>query len=351
MKAFVARELAALHGPGAAGLAVERLAGDASDRRYYRVRTADGLPNYVVMEILSLESALKSEEVTLYHSTTGELPFLNIQRFLAGLGLPVPQVHRYDPAARLMLLEDLGETLLGDAARGEPRAALARYETAVDLLVAMQARASGDATGRAQCVAFRQRFEPALLAWEFDHFLEYGIEKKGAALGPADAAAIRDKFAAIAGEIAAAPVVFTHRDYHSRNLLVMPGTLGIIDFQDALLGPPTYDLASLLRDSYVALPEEMIDALVARYLSLARKEKIPGTGDAAAFRRLFDLTALQRNLKAAGRFDYIAAVKGNPRYLPAIPRTLGYVARTLARYPELADLRRRLARYVPALAG
>ena len=351
MKAFVEGQLAALHGPDAGGFSVERLPGDASDRRYYRVRTAAGLPDYVVMEILSLESALKSEEVTLYHATTGELPFLNLQRFLAGLGLPVPRVHRYDPAARLMLLEDLGDTLLWDVAHPDPRAALVPYERAVDLLAAMQARAGEGAPGRAECVAFRQRFEPALLGWEFDHFLEYGIEKKGTAIDPADAAAIREVFAAIAREITAAPAVFTHRDYHSRNLLVTGNGLAIIDFQDALLGPPTYDLASLLRDSYVALPEEMIDALIARYLGLARKEKIPGTGDAAAFRRLFDLTALQRNLKAAGRFDYIATVKGNPKFLPYIAPTLGYAARTLARYPELADLRTRLARYVPALAG
>jgi aminoglycoside/choline kinase family phosphotransferase len=349
---FVARELVRLHGDGAAsGFTVLRLEGDASDRRYFRVRTPDNLPDYVVMEILRLESALKSEEVTLYHDVAGELPFLNLQRYLKRLGLPVPQVHRYDADARLMLLEDLGETLLWDVAHADPAKALPFYEAAVDLLVRMQARATRDDRGPRECFAFRQRFEEALLVWEFDHFLEYGVQKKGIAIAEDDLAIIRGEFGKIARAIASAPVVFTHRDYHSRNLMVTGAGLGIIDFQDALLGPPTYDLASLLRDSYVQLPEPMIDGLVARYLAAARAEGIPGTEDAEAFRKLFDRTAIQRNLKAAGRFDYIATVKGNPKFLPCIAPTLGYVAKNLARDPSLADLKDRLAKYVPALGA
>jgi aminoglycoside/choline kinase family phosphotransferase len=124
--------------------------------------------------------------------------------------------------------------------------------------------------------------------------------------------------------------------------------LGVIDFQDALMGPASYDLASLLRDAYVALDESFIDELIARYLeNMAGSAAVPV--DRHEFRRLFDFTSIQRNLKAAGRFVYIDRVKHNPKFLADIPRTLGYVRRNLAKYPELAPLRKHLAPYVPEL--
>ena len=349
MNDFVARTLADHHGrPVRFGL--ERLAGDASDRRYYRARTEEGLPDAIVMELTTLDNIVRSEEVTLYHDTAGELPFLNIGRFLAGLGLPVPEIHAFDREAGLMVLADLGETLLYDAVqeRGVGDAA-DLYRRAVDLLIALHARATESAPGAADCVAFRQRFEVPLLVWEFDHFLEYGIESKGIEIAAGDKETIRASFRDVAEEIAAAPAVFTHRDYHSRNLLVTGSGLGIIDFQDALLGPPTYDLASLLRDSYVQLPDALRDELVEQYRAGAAAAGVPGTEDAVAFRRLFDRTAMQRNLKAAGRFDYIDQVKHNPKFLADIPRTLAYVRNDLETYEELAGLREALARYCPAL--
>jgi len=147
--------------------------------------------------------------------------------------------------------------------------------------------------------------------------------------------------------------VFTHRDYHSRNLMVreksVNGTrLGVLDFQDALMGPATYDLASLLRDAYIALDEPLVDDLIACYLGRMAGSMAVGT-DAGKFRRLFDLTSIQRNLKAAGRFVYIDRVKHNPKFLADIPRVLGYVRQNLAKYPELATLRKHLTTYVPEL--
>jgi aminoglycoside/choline kinase family phosphotransferase len=124
--------------------------------------------------------------------------------------------------------------------------------------------------------------------------------------------------------------------------------LGVIDFQDALLGPATYDLASLLRDAYIALDERLIDRLVDRFLDGLNAQGQKGISR-DAYRRLFDLTSIQRNLKAAGRFVYIDRVKGNPKFLSDIPRTLGYVTRNLAKHSELSTLRALMGKYVPEL--
>ena len=122
-----------------------------------------------------------------------------------------------------------------------------------------------------------------------------------------------------------------HRDYHSRNLMWRDERLCIIDFQDARLGPDTYDLASLLRDSYVDLPEQVVDELIAYFLALQGR-----SAESAEFRRRFDLMALQRNLKALGTFGYQTTARRNPVYIQYIPRTLNYVRANLHRYPRFA---------------
>jgi aminoglycoside/choline kinase family phosphotransferase len=137
--------------------------------------------------------------------------------------------------------------------------------------------------------------------------------------------------------------VFVHRDYHSRNLMVTGDRLRVIDFQDALMGPRTYDLASLLRDSYVSLDHALVDRLIGYYLAALAGPR----PDTAAFQRLFDLTGFQRNLKAAGRFIYIEKVKGRPTHLPYVTPTLHSAKRVLERYPDLTELRGLLAPYVP----
>jgi aminoglycoside/choline kinase family phosphotransferase len=185
--------------------------------------------------------------------------------------------------------------------------------------------------------------------WEFDHFLEYGVVARNEKpMRADDEQSVRAEFQKIAELLAAQPQVFTHRDYHSRNLMVDGGRLGVIDFQDALMGPAVYDLASLLRDAYIALDQELIDEMIVYYL-----DQMAGCGleyaDRAAFRKLFDLMSIQRNLKAAGRFVYIDRVKHNPKFLADIPRVLTYVRRNLAKHPELAALRKHLTPYVPEL--
>jgi hypothetical protein len=332
--------------------AVTPLPGDASNRRYFRLVSADGRQTAILMVLADPEGFKASEEaVSGTARAVTELPFLNIWRHLHRRGLQVPQLHHYDQAGGWLLLEDTGDRLLSHAAHGQPSETVrALYRQAIEELVRLQTLASTPPDP--QCLAFGRSFDVALFMWEFDHFLDYGIEaRRGAALAPAQRRAIDDAFRPIAAELAAQPRCFTHRDYHSRNLMLHRDRLWMIDFQDALLGPRHYDLASLLRDSYMALPDELIDALLDDYLQLSASHGPARVADRPAFRRLFDLASVQRNLKAAGRFVYIWKAKQNDRYLAAIPRTLGYVRANCLRHPELKPLHELLAPLVPELAA
>jgi len=325
------------------------LVGDASNRRYFRLELSGGPPHsLVLMQLASPEAFKQSEEaVSGGAPPITELPFVNILTHLAKADIPVPSLYYYDTEAGLLYLEDLGDVTLTQACRGGTGPETPEfYRQAIEILVRMQAKASFPANPA--CLAFSRVFDVPLLMWEFDHFIEYGIERRlGRALPDEDRQVIRTEMQLIAQELAVQPRIFTHRDYHSRNLMVQDGRLRVLDFQDALMGPATYDLASLLRDSYASLDEALIDDLLAQYLDGLAKAGVPL--DHTQFRRLFDLTSIQRNLKAAGRFVYIDQVKKNPNFLEAIPRTLGYVRRNLTAYPELAPLRKHLAPYVPEL--
>ena len=352
---LVARTVRAELPFSAAFVRLHRLPGDASNRRYFRVDLAGGPPQSVILMQLAEPEGFKASEEAVSGAAASitELPFLNVLRHLEQAGTPVPGLYYYDAAAGLLYLEDFGDVTLAEAAhKGSPADRATLYREAIDILVEMHARATSRRDDR--CLAFTRGFDVPLLMWEFEHFLEYGVvARHGRPICSDDAQPIRAEFQKIAEMIATQPRIFTHRDYHSRNLMVRAAPvkgrrLGVIDFQDALMGPAAYDLASLLRDAYIALEEELIDELVTRYLDgMARQ----GTAapDRHAFRLVFDFTSIQRNLKAAGRFVYIDRVKKNPKFLADIPRVLGYVRRNLAKYPELATLRRHLVPYVPEL--
>lgn len=326
------------------------LAGDASNRRYFRIALSDATPRTVILMQLAEPEAFKLSEEAVSgsaHEIT-DLPFVNIQAHLMKAGVSVPSLYYYDQAAGLLYLEDFGDLTLSEACHVASVSDIeSRYKQAIAILVRMQSKAGPPADP--DCLAFHRRFDVPLLMWEFDHFLEYGIvARRGKPMCSDDWAAIRQEFETISKLLAGQPQVFVHRDYHSRNLMVDGSRLGVIDFQDALMGPATYDLASLLRDAYIALDESLIDRLIDYYLEQAE----PGhhaSMNRGDFRRLFDFTSLQRNLKAAGRFVYIDRVKGNPNFLADIPRTLGYVKRNLDKYPELLTLRKLLSAYVPEL--
>ncbi len=333
-------------------LRLTRLAGDGSDRRYWRAEFRDESGagrRFVVMDLINVKNVVSSEEVTLYHPEDDELPFLNIHRFLDRLGIPIPGVHIYDREKGILLLDDLGDTLLLDAATGDPAQRRALYGQAVDIMVDMHVRATRNRDDA--CMAFKQSFEMPLLMWEMRHFSEYGIEKRPGReqkIAEDDMRVIEEGYDLIAEHLQSLPLVFTHRDYHSRNLLLKDGRLFVIDFQDALLGPAAYDLVSLLRDSYIDVGDELVDEMIARYIK-GRQSAGEGPFDPHSFRRDFDFQSLQRNLKVVGRFVFFDVVKGNPNFLRDIPRTLGYIKKNLAKYPELQTFRDALAKYVPEL--
>ena len=331
------------------------LAGDASNRRYYRLTLASApVGSLILMRLADPEGFKASEEaVNGSNGDITELPFLNVLNYLRSGRVSVPVLHYYDEPGGLVYLEDFGDLTLADACTSaDPIEVEGLYNHAIDTLVQIHLQAHS--AEQASCIAFQRNFDVPLLMWEFEHFLEYGIvARQGKPMCSEDYVVICEEFQRIAAFLVAQPQVFTHRDYHSRNLMVDGERLGVIDFQDALLGPATYDLASLLRDSYIALEEAMVDRLIDRYIQgmgagLDREmQNNMLLSDRMAFRRLFDFTSMQRNLKAAGRFVYIDRVKHNPKFLADIPRTLGYVRNNLEKYSECKTLLTHLSPYVP----
>lgn len=319
-----------------------KLKGEASTRSYYRVGTP---PDSFVCMVMPPEAAKKSEEASKGEPPK-ELPFVNVHRYLEKLGVRVPKILRYDEPKGVMVLEDLTDQTFEAALSPATRTQL--YTRAVQLLARLRARA--EKAVDADCLAFTRAFDEDLYDWELHHFREWGLEiwsgKKPTAEERAELDAI---FRRIAKELAAAPRGFTHRDYQSRNLMVKDGDLVVIDFQDALQGPRQYDLVALLRDSYVELDRPFVEAMVDEYLAAFAKE----TGERierGPFLAFFDLLTVQRKLKDAGRFEFINRVKGNPGFLVSIPASLRYVKAALDVQPQLADLRRIVAKYVPELA-
>jgi aminoglycoside/choline kinase family phosphotransferase len=327
---------------------VETLVGDASTRRYHRVRVEGGAPPSVVIMELP-DEPLKSDEATAPSAGPPELPFLNVQRYLAARGYPVPRVYRVDMQRGLLALEDLGDRTFEAAVRDAPESVRRRfYRTAIGHIVALQKL--GAAGVDPACVAFGRRFDEALLRWELDHFREWYLEaERGVKLEAGEAKALGAAFDWLAGELASAPLTLVHRDFQSRNLMVVGDAgpdLRVIDFQDALLGTRAYDLVALLRDSYVVLSPGEVDDLVGVFIEAA------GVADAAEFRRLFLLQTLQRKLKDVGRFVFIDRVRKNPTFLRWIPATVGYLREAVSAAPvELAPVREIFRRHLPELSN
>jgi len=326
---------------------VEELLGDASTRSYFRLRTES--ESWIVMVLADRKGAYVSEEQGAHLSD--ELPYAAMTRFLRTHNWPVPQMHAFDEERGWLLLEDFGDRALQDIVEEADDAAIDEcYRQAVELIFQLQSSVHDALTDEVPAAHLRN--DQATLLWEFRHYIEYGL---GTAIGNTIEAQHEDfllrRFAELSEEIANAGYVLAHRDYHSRNIMVRPtGALGIIDFQDAFLASATYDLASLLLDSYVDLGWDRIDSLVAHFHALVVDEGL-FSGSLEPFRRLFDIQGIQRNLKAAGRFVYIDKVKGSARYLDAIPHTLENVRINLGRHDDLRDIGEVLAQYEPMLRG
>jgi N-acetylmuramate 1-kinase len=302
-------------------LKVMPLTGDASDRRYYRVLLKDAKPIVLALHAGPIDYAA--------------MPFVAIAKLLSEVPVPVPRILHHSDHLGVLGLEDLGDVTLQahlGAATATEHAGL--YRQAVGFIARMQQR--GEALRSDAYPPYRIAFDVDKLTWELEFFVKhYLLAYKGAALPDAQREALREEWAAIVNELAAEPRVLCHRDYHSRNLMLHDGSLYIIDFQDARMGPDTYDLVSLLRDSYVDLSTQQVDGLIAYFL--AHKSSDPPDED--EFRRRFDVMALQRNLKALGTFGYMTTSRNNTVYIQYIPRTLAHVKTNLAKYPRFERLR------------
>jgi N-acetylmuramate 1-kinase len=303
------------------------LTGDASDRRYFRVLLADG-PSIV----LSLYSSAFEFDT---------LAFVNVARLLSEMPVPIPELLGHADELGVLALQDLGDvTLQAHLGAATPAEHAALYRQAVALIATLQHR--GAELESPEYLPYGVAFDVEKLTWEMDFFIKHFIEAyRGIVIPPAAREELRREFAVIIESLAAEPRVLCHRDYHSRNLMLHDDQLYIIDFQDARMGPDTYDLVSLLRDSYVDLPEQTVSELLAYFLALKGQ-----SGDQREFRRRFDVMALQRNLKALGTFGYQTTARRNPVYIQYIPRTLRYVRDNLEQLPQFARIRELLAAHV-----
>ncbi|MBI3070732.1 MAG: phosphotransferase [Deltaproteobacteria bacterium] len=329
--------------PSDTAFSVEKLRGDASSRIYWRLRPRTGsIPSIIVMQLPA--NAKASDEATSGAAPT-ELPFLNVARYLTTAGVAVPNIYATNEREGLVFLEDLGDDLVETLVRNadvDSRRAI--YRIAIDVVADLQRYADGHRDG--SCIAFSRRFDPALLRWELDHFIEWGVTGRTGKTPSAAAQSTIDRgFNKIAEILAAAPETFVHRDFQSRNLIITHGRLRVIDFQDALMGPFVYDLVALLRDSYVTHSDDFVGEMLGHYV---RRRDLFSLDETT---RLFHIQTVQRKLKDAGRFVYIDRIKKNPSFLPYFEPSVAYVRAAFSELPEFRELQSALAETTPELAG
>jgi N-acetylmuramate 1-kinase len=293
---------------------------DASFRRYFRAELAgswNGEPR--ASTLIAMDAPPAHEDCR---------PFVRVARLLADAGVHAPRVLASDLARGFVLLTDLGTTTYASALDATTASAL--YGDAIDALILWQ-RASRDDV--------LPPYDDALLRRELMLFPDWYVARHlGCELAPAQRDALARTFEIVLANNLAQPRVFVHRDYHSRNLMVATPNPGVLDFQDAVHGPITYDLVSLLRDAYIAWDEERQLDWSIRYWERAQAAGLPVAPDFAAFWRDFEWMGIQRQLKVLGIFARLAIRDGKRGYVADMPRVLGYLRGAAQRYPEFAPL-------------
>ena len=325
------------------------LAGDASSRSYARLHLSGSGPATAVVMILAGSGlSLSSDELAIFAEPLKELPYLNVYRFLQPLGVRVPAVYYDGQKNGFLLLEDIGDVPLREAVQELPDPEIERwYQLAIDQLLLLQVEGTRQRSD--SCIAFQQRFDQRLFLWEFEHFIEWGVEKREQKpLSSTEGQELRQLFEQIALQLDQAPRILNHRDYHSWNLFVQNDEIRVIDFQDALLAPATYDLETLLndRDTPTVITPELEQSLV-NYYHTAWHER---GGNAFPFDRLweeYNLCLLQKACKVVGRFYYLELEKGKKGYSRYIPPTLATIRRVLARLPQYGRLQEIIAMHFP----
>ncbi len=288
---------------------LEPASSDASFRRYFRVLHQD--KTWILMDAPPAHEDIQ--------------PFIDIATFLYSHNVNVPEIKAKDSNLGFLLLSDFGSIPYLDELNNDPSGAL--YKPAIDSLITIQ-----------KCPAKSNLpvYERTLLQQEMMLFPVWFLDKH---LGIATPDFLQKIFDLLIENALEQPQVFVHRDYHSRNLMhTTENTPGIIDFQDAVIGPITYDLASLLRDCYISWPDNKITEWIEYYLIQAQKQGLLLDISSDKFIRWFDLMGLQRHIKVLGIFCRLNYRDGKNNYLNDLPLTLHYVKKISSKYPEFADL-------------
>ena len=286
---------------------------DASFRRYWRAQLDDGR-TYVAMDAPPDKEDCR--------------PFVRVARMLADAGVHAPEVLAQDLEQGFLLLSDLGtRTYLGEL---NARNAAQLFADATDALLRWQlATRAGELPP----------YDEALLRREMNLFPEWYVERHlKKTLSGQQKQSLESIFALLVQSALAQPVVYVHRDYMPRNLMVCDPNPGVLDFQDAVLGPITYDMVSLTRDAFLSWEEERVLDWSARYWEKAKRVRLPVAADFAEFWRAFEWMGLQRHLKVLGIFARINYRDGKPKYLADTPRFLRYAREVAGRYGALAPL-------------
>lgn len=296
---------------------------DASFRRYFRLDAEDGATRIVM-------DAPPAQE--------DSAPFVHVAGLMQAAGLRAPRVLDWDQAHGFLLLTDLGRRTMMDAIDpARPEANQGLYLQAVDLLLRWQ---------QASRPGVLPPYDEALLRRELALFPDWYIARhRGIELDGAMRQTLESSFDLIVARNLAAPAVYVHRDFMPRNLMLADGShgeLGVLDFQDAVHGPLSYDIASLMRDAFLSWEEEFVLDITVRYWERARKLGLMDFedwhSDFGSFWRAVEWMGLQRHLKVAGIFARLTLRDGKPRYLADAPRFIAYIRHTAARYRELAPL-------------
>ncbi|HEX9181964.1 MAG TPA: phosphotransferase [Burkholderiales bacterium] len=290
---------------------------DASFRRYFRATLADG-GSYVAMDAPPDKEDCR--------------PFVHVAQLLHAAGVHAPRIHAQDLAQGFLLLDDLGRTTYLEALNESNAQPLMR--DAIAALVNWQL---------ATRPGLLPPYDEALLRREMALFAEWYVGRHlGRALSAAQAAALESVSALLVESALAQPAVFVHRDYMPRNLMLSDPNPGVLDFQDAVIGPISYDIVSLTRDAFRSWDEERVLDWAVRYWERARKAGLPVPADFADFWRAFEWMGLQRHLKVLGIFARLTHRDGKPQYVADTPRFVGYARAVARRYAGLAPLARLL---------
>lgn len=287
---------------------------DASFRRYFRVTTADGTR-------IAMDAPPQREDCR---------PFMHVAQLMRDAGLHVPEVLAADIEQGFLLLTDLGTTTYLQAL--DETSADGLFGDAVAALVTWQRASRADVL---------PPYDHALLQREMDLFAEWYVGRHlGITMSDSQKAVLARVTGLLADSALAQPAVYVHRDFMPRNLMVSVPNPGVLDFQDAVYGPITYDVVSLFRDAFISWPEERVLDWTVRYWEQAKRAQLPADSDFGEFYRAFEWMGLQRHLKVLGIFARICHRDGKPAYLEDAPRFLGYARGVCGRYAPLAPLAR-----------